>query len=128
MKKLLLISFFTFFSISAIAETSLRCKFYSYCEDLKCSDKVQVSYSQLVYSDGWFGFGKKISLDGKDYTEKAYFLEDIIRFGKYTFYKKSNLLKGIFVNRERKESQNEFLFGKKNYSFATHEYICSEIN
>ena len=128
MKKLLLISFLTFFSISAIAETSLRCKFYKTCEDLECTDKVQEDYSQLVYSDGQFLFGKKISLNGKDYTEKAQFLEDIIRFDKYTFYKKSNLLKGILVNRKPKESRNEFLFGKKNYTFGTDEYICTEIN
>ena len=126
MKKLFIISFLTFFSISAIAETNLRCKFYKVCEDEKCTSRVLEDYIQLVYSDSWFG--KKISLNSKNYTEKAQFLDDVIKFDDYIFYKKSNLLRYEKRYPEGKESQNRRYFGKSEFYTAIEEYICTVIN
>ncbi len=132
MKKLLLISFLTFFSISAIAETSLRCKFYKACEDSKCSNDVNESYVQLVYEESWL-FGNKIIYKDIDYTNYAKFYDHHIEFGftsssMKTYYKKTKILKTRYSYNKLQKSQNMYIFGHKTYSRSSSEFICTEID
>ena len=132
MKKLLLISFLTFFSISAIAETSLRCKFYKACEDSKCSNDVNEAYVQLVYEESWL-FGNKIVYKDIDYTPYAKFYDHHIEFGftessKKTYYKKTKILITRYRHNKKQKSQNMFIFGHKTYTTSSSEFICTEIN
>mgnify|MGYP001166908516 CR=1 FL=1 len=132
MKKILLISFLTFFSISSLAETSLRCKYYKFCEDNSCTSSVQEAYKQLVYDESWL-FGNKLFLQDVNYSVDAKYYDDYIEFGKistiqHIFYKKSKILKTPFSFSSPQKSENQFVFGSPTYNKERYEYICTEIN
>ena len=134
MNKLLLISFLNLLSFTAYAETILRCEYFKYCEENKCSTNVtKESYEQLVYEDGWFG--KKVLLDDEDYTSFAIFEDNVIKFGdpgiessKYTFFKGIKLLRHERRFIKAQISQNERFFGRRFYKYAYTEYKCKVVN
>ena len=132
MKKLLLISFLTFFSISAIAETSLRCKFFKKCEDGKCTNDVNESYVQLVYEESWL-FENKLTYNSIDFSDRAEFNDDYIKFGtdssiRSYYYKKSKILKTEYRYRNAQKSENKYIFGHERFYKSVDEFICTEIN
>ena len=138
MKNLLVITLF-FSSFGAMAETTLRCKWISYCETHGCAEQLRNQYSQIVFNDGWFS--KKISLDGKDYSDSAEFGDDYIQFGTILYGDVFDKYEPVFklltkslimeMNRFFREPQKSNIFPSyyaKEMDWVRSEWVCEKIN
>ena len=146
MKKLLIISFLTFFSISAIAEDKYRCKFFQGCEDQKCTTKVTVGYSSLIVNEGWFS--NELFYNNKDVSKNTLFGENTLHWGiyskknfddevvagkfykyamQYKFDKTTSVLRGYISYREPQESKIRPRVDKP-YMYREWQYLCDKVN
>ena len=128
MKKLLLISFLTFFSISAIAEDKYRCKWFKYCEEGECSTRVTEGYKSLVIDEGWFT--NKLFVDGADWSGFAEFEEYKITWGipdfnTHYFDKTSLILRNVFLNDDYIYDSK---FSSKKVRYIEYSYSCTKVN
>ena len=140
MKKLLLISFLTFFSISAIAEDNFRCKYYKYCEgeiEPRCSTNVNEAYVSVAVDEGWFT--NKIFIDGNSFPYSKFNKNYIETWTDYTLQHRFDRVSLVLVTRhgidlinnpamvESFLNESKLNPGTKRYVWSEH-FLCTKLN
>ncbi|MDC3078465.1 hypothetical protein OA404_01050 [SAR86 cluster bacterium] len=133
MKKLLIISFLTLFSISAIAETNLRCEFYETCTKAlnQCSKNKElneivnisfhegfflnkITYNENLIEDATFG-DKEIIFENANPGDK-FKVKHIINKPFHTY-------KRLLIDTEK-----NMLIADYNFEISTTLFLCTKLN
>lgn len=142
MKKIFIISFLTFFSISAIAETNLRCEFNRSCSDKSCTDYTFKNFTNnspvnISYHEGFFS--NKLTYNSSEVQGNIWFEEKTIIFFSHndeerlTFHHKIDKQNLIYFNTVLENKVTDFIEGMPIFNGMPdfrirHVYLCTKID
>lgn len=131
MKKLFLVSSLLFLSISAIAETNLRCEFYKICNAESCTslenykEIVNISYQYGIFSQDTVTINENEAIYNADFGDKKIIFSS----------QKDNILFRHVINKQflsYKRTQidlnNKSQFGEAYRLIQEEEFICTKLN